>query len=252
MPRKRIRVVDDGSSGRKRSKSPRRTKDKALREGDKIEANYKSKGKNVPVTCSFPVPFISSLLLCVLFVVEKLVAVFCWRFFLDDVNVCLLTTISSLPVLLFHLNRWYKGTIDRVNSDGSYHVTYDDGDKERFLLAKNVRRRPGSGGGGGAGSDTASDSDGQEPLERGDKVEACPPASFLRIGLLRIAPCPTHASVSRTICLLSQMRAHTRICAWNDRSSIVCVQPIVGRRDPHVSVFAAMIAHTNAPLLNSI
>ena len=38
------------------------------------------------------------------------------------------------------------------------------------MLAKNVRRLPGSGG--DAGSDTAaSDSDGQEPLERGDKVE---------------------------------------------------------------------------------
>ena len=29
--------------------------------------------------------------------------------------------------------KWYKGKIARVNSDGSFDVTYDDGDSERHV-----------------------------------------------------------------------------------------------------------------------
>ena len=37
--------------------------------------------------------------------------------------------------------RWYKGVVDRVNNDGTYSVAYDDGDSERSVPARFVRKQ---------------------------------------------------------------------------------------------------------------
>ena len=60
--------------------------------------------------------------------------------------------------------KWFPGKIERVNSDGTFNVKYDDGDAERWKKASEVR---GLGGGlgrvGGGGVD--------KKLEAGDRVE---------------------------------------------------------------------------------
>jgi len=74
-------------------------------------------------------------------------------------------------------SKWYKGEITRVNVDGSYNINYDDGDQERRVPARNVRKLGGGGGGrtspqrgGGSLGDSESDSGAAPKL--GDRVEA--------------------------------------------------------------------------------
>jgi hypothetical protein len=35
--------------------------------------------------------------------------------------------------------KWFKGSISRVNHDGTYDIRYDDGDIDRDALASNIR-----------------------------------------------------------------------------------------------------------------
>ena len=55
----------------------------------------------------------------------------------------------------------YKGKVARVNTDGTYDITYDDGDSERRVRKSFVRalRKSGQGGAGAT-------------IERGSKIEA--------------------------------------------------------------------------------
>ena len=36
-------------------------------------------------------------------------------------------------------NKWFKGKISRVHSDGTYDVEYDDGDREKYIPSANIR-----------------------------------------------------------------------------------------------------------------
>ena len=57
----------------------------------------------------------------------------------------------------------YPGTISQVNADGSYKVTYDDGDVEAAVDARHVRAQPGANGPAATSSSTdiaATDSEG--------------------------------------------------------------------------------------------
>ncbi|OQR91373.1 hypothetical protein ACHHYP_04747, partial [Achlya hypogyna] len=59
---------------------------------------------------------------------------------------------------------FYPGKVVRVNSDGSYDIDYDDGEKEKRVVAEHVRRRPTGHGG--------SDDNSDDTLRVGTKVEA--------------------------------------------------------------------------------
>ena len=61
--------------------------------------------------------------------------------------------------------KWYPGNISRDRRDGTYDVDYDDGEKETRVGADFIRPRGRDGGGGGGGGGGGS-------LEVGDKVEA--------------------------------------------------------------------------------
>ena len=66
-------------------------------------------------------------------------------------------------------SRFFKGKIVRVNSDATFDIDYDDGDKDRGIAEKHVRSLEGAendGRGGGRLEDNASE------LLEGDKVEA--------------------------------------------------------------------------------
>ena len=68
--------------------------------------------------------------------------------------------------------KFYKGTIVRVNSDATFDIDYDDGEKERGIAEEHVRAVDGDRssigrGGGGRGHDA-----GAGLVEEGDKVEA--------------------------------------------------------------------------------
>jgi hypothetical protein len=83
--------------------------------------------------------------------------------------------------------RWFKGEITARNSDGTYRVLYDDGDKDVALARQHIRVVVGSAGGGGGGASTTAtagsttpksavlssvgDSSGESVLRAGDKVE---------------------------------------------------------------------------------
>jgi len=65
-------------------------------------------------------------------------------------------------------SKYFKGTVTRVNRNGSYAIDYDDGDKEKFVRAKDVKKLAGSPRASRKGSDTE-----DEPgLSKGDRVEA--------------------------------------------------------------------------------
>ncbi|CAN0503547.1 unnamed protein product, partial [Scytosiphon promiscuus] len=80
--------------------------------------------------------------------------------------------------------RWFKATVDAKNRDGSYVLTYGDGDVERRVDSDLIRRidggpgkRPGSRSPGrrvvsGIGSDSEADPGRGEKLREGDEVEA--------------------------------------------------------------------------------
>ena len=70
--------------------------------------------------------------------------------------------------------KWYAGKIERTNSNGTYDVTYDDGDKERGVPKDRIRevsKRTGSGKHSRNNSDFGN-SDAEKELERGSAVEA--------------------------------------------------------------------------------
>ena len=39
----------------------------------------------------------------------------------------------------FRGKKWFKGTIMKVNDDGTYFIQYDDGDKEKRVKSKHIR-----------------------------------------------------------------------------------------------------------------
>ena len=41
--------------------------------------------------------------------------------------------------------RWFKGTVEAANRDGTYDIRYEDGDRERDVVAEYVRKLDGSG-----------------------------------------------------------------------------------------------------------
>merc|ERR550514_106351 len=57
--------------------------------------------------------------------------------------------------------KMFGGTIKRDNRDGTYDISYDDGDREMGVREADIEAQDGGGGGGGAGT-----------LKAGDKVEA--------------------------------------------------------------------------------
>lgn len=68
-------------------------------------------------------------------------------------------------------SKWYPGKISRVNSDGTFDITYDDGDSERRVRASLVRAVGGNGGGHSRSTSRNREAE-DEDLQRGDKVEA--------------------------------------------------------------------------------
>ncbi|CAM9455588.1 unnamed protein product, partial [Laminaria digitata] len=81
--------------------------------------------------------------------------------------------------------RWFKGTVQRVNRDGTFHLLYADGDEERAVDKSLMRSIDDRGGGGGArsgsrspGRRVISGASSEEDLlanpsfREGDKVEA--------------------------------------------------------------------------------
>ncbi|CAM9116657.1 unnamed protein product, partial [Hapterophycus canaliculatus] len=80
--------------------------------------------------------------------------------------------------------RWFKATVDAKNRDGSYVLTYDDGDVERRVESDLIRRVQGGTGKGsrsrspgrqvvsGIGTDSETDPVVGEKVREGDEVEA--------------------------------------------------------------------------------
>merc|ERR1712100_823697 len=73
-------------------------------------------------------------------------------------------------------SRWFKGKITKENSDGTFDILYNDGDRERKVkkdLIRSLEKNDsdsGSGSGSDSGSGNGSDSDTAE-LDVGSKVE---------------------------------------------------------------------------------
>ena len=67
--------------------------------------------------------------------------------------------------------KWHSGRIANVNRDGTYDVRYDDGDEERRVESRMIRKL-GGGRDPFASSGRAMDSDADESYRMGDKVEA--------------------------------------------------------------------------------
>merc|ERR1719502_37734 len=61
--------------------------------------------------------------------------------------------------------RWHPGRITEKNRDGTYDVRYEDGDEERRVESRLIRKLGGAARG-------AMDSDMEEGFRVGDKVEA--------------------------------------------------------------------------------
>ena len=85
--------------------------------------------------------------------------------------------LTFRAILRGHLHRykgrgtkWFKGVISRDNRDGTYDLTYDDGDKDFGALTANIRSLDGGGGGGGGGSPDRG-SGVSASFREGDKVE---------------------------------------------------------------------------------
>eukprot|EP00903_Cladosiphon_okamuranus_P006300 g6178.t1 len=64
--------------------------------------------------------------------------------------------------------KFYKGTVSRVNSDGTLDVDYDDGEKEIAIAREHVNSLEPAGNGGGGGGSTAR----RGKMVKGDRVEA--------------------------------------------------------------------------------
>ena len=74
--------------------------------------------------------------------------------------------------------KFYPGKIVRDNRDGTFDIDYDDGEKEKDVKERLIKKLKGGGGGmkhsprGGADSETGTDGTDGGSLSRGDKVEA--------------------------------------------------------------------------------
>merc|ERR1719181_2141396 len=62
--------------------------------------------------------------------------------------------------------RWHPGRITEKNRDGTYDVRYEDGDEERRVESRLIRKL------GGVTAKRSMDSDAEEGYRMGDKVEA--------------------------------------------------------------------------------
>ena len=76
-------------------------------------------------------------------------------------------------------SKWYKGSISRVNANGTYDILYDDGDTERGVRQSLIRRRERSSSPRRANaarrskhSDDDNDDDDFDGYRRGDNIEA--------------------------------------------------------------------------------
>ena len=76
-------------------------------------------------------------------------------------------------------SKWYKGSISRVNANGTYDILYDDGDTERGVRQSFIRRRERSSSPRRANaarrskhSDDDNDDDDFDGYRRGDNIEA--------------------------------------------------------------------------------
>merc|ERR1719440_2393164 len=65
--------------------------------------------------------------------------------------------------------RWHPGRITEKNRDGTYDVRYEDGDEERRVESRLIRKL---GGISSPTKRTTMDSDAEESYKTGDKVEA--------------------------------------------------------------------------------
>ena len=61
--------------------------------------------------------------------------------------------------------KYYGGEILRVNSDGTYDIKFDDGERKRGVEADRIK-------GGSGGDDDRSSSSSRPALREGDRVEA--------------------------------------------------------------------------------
>merc|ERR1712070_482978 len=68
-------------------------------------------------------------------------------------------------------SRWFKGKITKENSDGTFDILYNDGDRERKVKKDLIRSLEKNDSDNGSGSGSGSDSDAAE-LDVGSKVEA--------------------------------------------------------------------------------
>jgi len=71
--------------------------------------------------------------------------------------------------------KFYKGEVTRVNSDDTYDIKFEDGERKRGIRSDQVRSLGGSRGGGGSTKDSDKDrgsSSSISSLREGDKVEA--------------------------------------------------------------------------------
>jgi len=70
-------------------------------------------------------------------------------------------------------SKWYGGKVAKCNANGTFDITYDDGDSERGVRAALVRAVGGAArASGGRGRADATDDSAAEGFSRGDKVEA--------------------------------------------------------------------------------
>ena len=61
--------------------------------------------------------------------------------------------------------KWYPGVVERVWRSGLIDVLYDDGERERKMVAENVRKLGGKGKGKGKGGGRGSESEGEGELD---------------------------------------------------------------------------------------
>ena len=64
--------------------------------------------------------------------------------------------------------RYYKGEVTRVNSDGTYDIRFDDGERKRGVRADQIK----SGGSGSSSTERDERSSGSSSHREGDHVEA--------------------------------------------------------------------------------
>ena len=68
--------------------------------------------------------------------------------------------------------KFYKGEIARVNSDGTFDINYDDGEKELGIAEEHVTSLESAASGGGSGGGARDNGGRGNKLTKGDRVEA--------------------------------------------------------------------------------